>query len=136
MTPPTQFLVLVADDDADIREALRDALHLDGRAVVLASDGREALARLQSGRRPCAVVLDWLMPTMGGDEFLAHRERSPELRAIPVFVVSATYRGAGDPRIQGYLHKPFELHALDALLDSVCTEHCGQPECPLRRAVP
>lgn len=132
--PSPELLVLIADDDADIREALGDALQLEGHTVVLARDGRDALVRLCSGTRPCAIVLDWLMPNMGGDEFLAHRERSPELRAIPVFVVSATHRPNDDPRIQGYLHKPFQLRELNALLHSVCGSLCTVPQCPLRRA--
>jgi two-component system chemotaxis response regulator CheY len=134
MSTTPELLILVADDDVDIREALGDALELEGHKVVLARDGRDALARLHSGTRPCAIVLDWLMPNMGGDEFLAHREASAELRAIPVFVVSATHRPSGDPRIQGYLHKPFQLRELSALLHSVCGSLCTAPECPLRQA--
>jgi CheY-like chemotaxis protein len=132
MASPPELLVLVADDDDDIRTTLRDALHLEGHSVVLARDGEEALALLHAGALPCAIVLDWLMPTMGGDAFLAAREQSPDLRAIPVFIVSASRASKGDPRVQGFLPKPFELGALLDLLGSVCSESCARRDCPAR----
>ncbi|MDQ3690880.1 MAG: response regulator, partial [Chloroflexota bacterium] len=57
--------ILVVDDEPAVREAVERALRLDGHAVDLAADGREALERIQAGR-PDALVLDVLMPEVDG----------------------------------------------------------------------
>jgi len=123
-------MVLVTDDDADIRDALSDLLEDLGHSIATAAHGREALDHIAAGNWPCAILLDWLMPTMGGNEFLDERERSPALRDIPVFVISGTHVPIGDPRIAGWLTKPFDVPALVALLGRVCSEHCRREQCP------
>ena len=61
--------VLVVDDDASLREALRRALSLEGYEVELAADGVEALGFFHDERPPPdAVVLDVLMPRLDGWE--------------------------------------------------------------------
>jgi len=82
-------LVLLAEDDPDVREALAEALWSDGYDVVTASNGAEALEQLRSGPAPMWVVLDLAMPVVDGWAFLAERNRDPRLLAIPVIVVSA-----------------------------------------------
>ena len=59
------MLVLVADDDRAVREALERALQLAGYDVELASDGDAALAAIAQ-RTPDAVVLDVMMPGYDG----------------------------------------------------------------------
>src|ERR671936_615418 len=68
------MLVLVADDDRAVREALERALQLEGYEVALASDGNSALAAIEH-RTPDAVVLDVMMPgydglDAGADDYL------------------------------------------------------------------
>ena len=60
--------VLVVDDEAPVREALRRALTLEGYSVELAADGAEALHRLRAEGAADAVVLDVLMPGVDGLE--------------------------------------------------------------------
>src|SRR5436190_11356901 len=69
------MLVLVADDDRAVREALERALQLHGYEVALASDGDTALSAVES-RTPDAVVLDVMMPGLDG-----RASRRPPLRA-------------------------------------------------------
>jgi CheY-like chemotaxis protein len=117
-------LVLMVEDDADIREDVSELLREEGYQVVTASNGAEALCVLRSlGRRPCIVLLDLMMPVMDG--WTAHAEiaRDPSLRDLPVVIVS----GASDVPTHarnlgavGYLTKPF---AWDALLGTV-RAHC------------
>ena len=87
---PRPAAVLVVDDDEDIREMIRAVLEQEGYLAILASDGEEALACLhQRSIRIGLVVLDLLMPKMDGWEFQWRRLREPEIRAIPVVVVTA-----------------------------------------------
>ena len=57
--------ILVVDDEPAVRDAVERALRLDGHDVLLAADGGEALDALDV-RPPDAVVLDLLMPRVGG----------------------------------------------------------------------
>ena len=81
--------VLVVDDDASIRTALRELLETEGYKVIEASNGLAALGRLRDGFRPCAIVLDLMMPVMDGWDFRSDQLRDPELRDIPVVVLTA-----------------------------------------------
>jgi CheY-like chemotaxis protein len=82
--------VLVVDDDEDIREMIRGVLEQEGYLAILASDGEEALSFLrQRSIRFGLVVVDLLMPKMDGWEFQWQRLREPEIRAIPMVVMTA-----------------------------------------------
>ncbi len=122
--------VLVVEDDEVIRESMRELLTLEGFDVIAAANGREALAAVRSGWRPCAVLLDLFMPVMDGWQFLAEIERDRELRDIPITIVSA----AGD-RISGIgrrrvLRKPVGLHRLVAAVLASCPGHADEAAPP------
>jgi two-component system response regulator MprA len=111
--------VLVVDDEAPVREALRRALTLEGYSVELAADGAEALHRLGDGGGADAVVLDVLMPGVDGLE-VCRRLRSAGNR-VPVLMLTArdeiSDRVAGlDAGADDYLVKPFALEELLARL--------------------
>src|SRR3954463_9642177 len=110
--------VLVVDDDPQLREALTRALELDGYQVSTASNGAKALESL-GGARPDVMVLDVMMPYVGGlDVCRTLRERKDRL---PVLVLTARDevgdRVAGlDAGADDYLTKPFALDELRARL--------------------
>jgi two-component system, OmpR family, response regulator MprA len=111
--------VLVVDDEAAVREALRRALTLEGYSVELAADGAEALHRLSNGTGADAVILDVLMPGVDGLE-VCRRLRSAGNR-VPVLMLTArdevSDRVAGlDAGADDYLVKPFALEELLARL--------------------
>ena len=81
--------VLLVEDNDDVREMMALALELAGHDVVLAANGREALARLRERPRPCVILLDLMMPVMNGWEFRQALRSEPALRDVPVVVVSA-----------------------------------------------
>ena len=54
--------VLVVEDEQHLREMIRDALELNGYAVVTAEHGEDALTKLAEIEHPCLVILDLLMP--------------------------------------------------------------------------
>jgi two-component system nitrogen regulation response regulator NtrX len=103
-------LILIADDEADIRSSLRRILEYEKMRVLEAATGEECLAQVERGR-PDAVLLDIKMPRMDGLEALAEiRRRDP---GLPVIVISghgtiataveATKLGAFD-----FIEKPLE----------------------------
>lgn len=78
--------VMVIDDDPEQREMLQDLLTERGYDVVTASDGEEGL-RLSAQRPPDLIILDLVMPRMGGLEVLAALKRQHP--RLPVIVRSA-----------------------------------------------
>jgi len=112
-------VVLVAEDDPDLRSLLRHALEADGHEVRLAGDGREALD-LYRAAAPDLIVLDVMMPRMSGFEVLRELSGGGELRAdTPVLVLTA--RASESDVLAGfelgaadYLTKPFIVGELRA----------------------
>lgn len=82
-------LILVVEDDHDVREALTELLRDAGYGVAWAADGRAAIQALRGGLRPAAILLDLMMPGMDGFEFRAVQRGDPALAAIPIILMSA-----------------------------------------------
>ena len=107
--------IMVVDDEAAVRDALRRALRLEGYSVELAADGAEALRRLEDGPPPDALLLDVLMPGVDGLEVCRRLRRSGS--RLPVLMLTARAevadRVAGlDAGADDYLPKPFALQEL------------------------
>ncbi len=79
--------ILLADNNRLFLESATEALAGDGHEVMAARDGLEALELLQSTRPDCCV-LDILMPRLNGDRLCAYIKVDPELRSIPVILVT------------------------------------------------
>ncbi len=84
MTP----LILIVEDDAAIRESLRDLLLDEGYRVAEAAHGAEALERLSS-EMPSLMIVDLWMPVMTGGELLARLAADPRFASVPVVVLTA-----------------------------------------------
>jgi CheY-like chemotaxis protein len=121
-------LILVVEDDDVIRETLVDLLSDEGYAVESATDGARALDLLAARRAlgvadPSLILLDLVMPEMGGAEFARALASTPAPRP-PLFVVSALHDAearACSVGAVGMLAKPFRL--VD-LLDAIeCLKH-------------
>jgi len=111
--------ILVVDDERAVRESLRRALELEGYEVGLASDGSDALEKLDADAQPDAIVLDVLMPGTDGLEVSRTLRRSGS--KVPVLMLTARTevgdRVAGlDAGADDYLTKPFALEELLARL--------------------
>jgi two-component system, chemotaxis family, chemotaxis protein CheY len=87
MTAP---LLLVVEDDPDIREALSVVLRDAGYGIRAAVDGFDAIEALRRGPRPSAILLDLMMPGMNGYEFREEQRADPAIADIPVIVITAT----------------------------------------------
>ncbi len=91
----TERLALVIDDLPDNRAMLRRALENEGWTVTEAQDGLAGLARVAE-RKPALILLDLMMPTMDGFEFLRALRSEPGGQAIPVVVVTAKELSAAE----------------------------------------
>jgi two-component system response regulator MprA len=110
-------IILVVDDDPEIRDVVRWLLEDEGWTVETASDGRDALERATRAR-PALIVLDMGLPILSGEE-VAMRLRDVYVDPPPIIVVSADGR-AGEKAARigaaSYLHKPFDVDALAELV--------------------
>lgn len=108
-------VVLVVEDDPDIRATLCEALEDNGYTAVGAGNGVEALAYLRgAAERPCLILLDLMMPVMDGQTFRAEQRADAALAAIPTIVISAyrdLERYAAELATE-YLPKPVRLDTL------------------------
>ena len=105
--------VLVVDDDRNLRKIISTNLELAGYAVVTASDGREALEKIEQVM-PDLLLLDLMMPFMDGYE-VAKRVRNhanPSIANVPIIILTA--KGETEDKLRGfeagaddYITKPF-----------------------------
>lgn len=116
-------LVLIVEDDPDVRETLQLIIEDEGVRAVGVANGREAVDYLLSERAlPDLILLDLMMPVMSGVEFLSWRRGQPAaIAAVPVVVVSASNtrnaeRAVGEFQLRGFLQKPLTLEALTSAL--------------------
>lgn len=111
-------LVMVVENDADVREIVAEVLAARGFRALVAEHGADALAQLSLGARPDVILLDLKMPVMDGWAFLDVKARIPEIAAIPVVAMSAMPSEvvSGDARCAGVMKKPVSL---DQLLETI-----------------
>jgi signal transduction histidine kinase len=114
----TATCILVVDDDEDNRQLLRRILERQGYAVTLAASGPECLELMEHYRFDL-VLLDVMMPGLSGFEVLSRIRENPEMRSVPVVVVSALGESSAAIRClkmgaEDYLPKPFDPVLLKA----------------------
>jgi CheY-like chemotaxis protein len=113
-------LILVVDDDDDIRDNLRTFLEEEGYQVHLAANGRDALDYLDGCTSlPALILLDLMMPVLDGWGFRA-RQREAWYRDVPVAVFTATGRQAPPIDADAIVHKPVHLDDLIAIIHKLC----------------
>jgi DNA-binding response OmpR family regulator len=106
--------ILIVDDDHELVDGLRMVLERQGYRVLRASNGQEGKAVIYN-QRPDLVILDMMMPRMGGYPVLEHFKGKPE--APPIIMITANegsrhkayaeYLGVVD-----YIRKPFAMERL------------------------
>ena len=116
--------ILIVDDEWSIREVICELLQDAGYQSVQARDGREALDYLrQTAKLPTLILLDMMMPDVGGIQFLIQQQEDARLANIPVIMMTANPRliRAGELLgMQEHLAKPFGADALLAMVDRLC----------------
>ncbi|MBP8232499.1 MAG: response regulator [Rhizorhabdus sp.] len=114
--------ILVADDNADMRDHIAHLLRPIGYQVETVTDGEAALAAMRA-RKPDLVISDVMMPRLDGFGLLREIRADPELRATPVLMLSA--RAGEEATVDGiqagaddYLTKPFAARELIARVNA------------------
>lgn len=110
--------ILLVDDDRDIAQRLQELLSAK-YDVSLASNGFDALRLLDADGFE-VILLDLRMPGLDGRGFIEEVRRRHNGEAIPVILVSANDDLAREARLLGvadYLAKPFDIEALEALIE-------------------
>ncbi len=129
--------ILIVDDDEKLLHMLRRTLVYEGHQVFTATDGVQAMARIQE-QPPDLILLDWLLPGLSGVE-VAARVRAAGL-STPILMLTA--RDAVEDRVEGldsgaddYLVKPFAPAELLARIRALLRRAgASRPEQPLTYA--
>ena len=98
--------VLIIEDDADVRELLRERLRSAGYPVVGVGTGEEGVAQARRSR-PSLVILDLLLPGIDGWEALHRIRADTQGDPVPVLVVSIVDPAGPPDQVEGYVVKPF-----------------------------
>jgi excisionase family DNA binding protein len=109
-------LVLVVDDNPNVREVVRVNLEMEGYAVREAGNAEEGLAAVEDDA-PDLILLDVMMPQVDGWEMLRRVQERHGVGSIPVVMFSGQLEGthgreAEERGAQGFVGKPFDLRAL------------------------
>jgi CheY-like chemotaxis protein len=111
----SQRVVLLVEDDEDLRRLFRAALSLDGFIVDEAGDGLNALRRIEQ-RRPDVIVLDLGLPAVDGLAVQREIAGSALTREIPIVVVTASTADLGNLGVFCILRKPVTPDELVAMV--------------------
>lgn len=107
--------VLLVEDDESVRQLVKITLEMNDYEVVEAKDGLEGLLLLDM-HQPDGVILDLMMPDVGGERMLAQLRATPETKRTPVLIITGKPEVA--PEVIGlvgkenFFPKPFDPDAL------------------------
>ncbi len=111
-------LIAVVDDNADIVEAVTEALCHRHFRVIGFRDASVALRELESGETPALIVLDLMMPRMDGWSFRVKQRASARLREVPVIVMSASGSAQAEAiDAHAYLRKPLSMERFCSIVE-------------------
>jgi CheY-like chemotaxis protein len=108
--------ILIVDDEQDYVTTIQHHLEWANYQTVVASNGKEGLEKAAS-EKPDLILLDTSMPVMNGHETLEYLSRDPQLKSIPVIMVTAACEvddiaTASSYGIADYIAKPFDFAQL------------------------
>ncbi len=114
--------VLLVEDDESVRRMVRVSLEMSEYEVIEAKDGLEGLLLLDQ-TKPDAIVLDLMMPDVGGERMLAQLRSAPETKRTPVLIITGKPEVA--PEVIGlvgrenFFPKPFDPDAVIARIKAL-----------------
>lgn len=111
-----QTRILVVDDEPDLVSTVEYRLRFANCDVVTASNGQEGLEKA-AAEKPDLILLDTNMPVMSGHEMLERLRSDPDLKSIPVIVLTARCEApdiaaASTLGVSDYVTKPFDFTQL------------------------
>jgi chemosensory pili system protein ChpA (sensor histidine kinase/response regulator) len=118
-------LILVVDDSITVRRVTQRLLKREGYRVTLASDGLDALEKLQE-EKPTVVLSDIEMPRMDGFDLARNIRADEQLRDLPIIMITSRIAGkhrehAKELGVDHYLGKPYSEDELLGLVRSYCS---------------
>jgi two-component system chemotaxis response regulator CheY len=116
--------ILIVDDSVTVVMSLKATLSIHGFQAEAAGNGKEALAKLQTGFKPDLIITDINMPVMGGMELIRSVRAMPGLRFIPILTLTtesdAARRSEGKQAgATGWIVKPVSGNELVAVIHKV-----------------
>lgn len=122
--------ILVVEDNDDLLLLLRMVLESVGYKVETATNGREALARVDS-IQPRLILMDIMMPETSGLEISRTIKEKPNHKSLPILLVSAVDRLKDElldtSKADGIIYKPFDLNDLVSRVVELTN---GHPQAP------
>lgn len=115
-------IILIVEDDRDIRDVLAEILSEEGYQVLVAEDGADGLRRLAEGPQPDLILLDLMMPRMDGYQFREEQRKNPAWSAIPLVLLTAGVETSDKITALGALdvvRKPVKIDFLLELIGGV-----------------
>jgi len=108
--------ILIVDDEPDYVSTIKQHLEWNNYEAVVAVNGKEGLDKAAS-EKPDLILLDTSMPVMNGHETLEHLSKDPQLKGIPVIMVTAACEvddiaTASSFGVVDYIAKPFDFAEL------------------------
>ncbi len=122
--PPKEIKILVVDDMSTMRRIIRTILNQLGyQNIDEAENGKQALAKLKSEKFDF-VVTDWNMPEMDGLTLVQEIRKDPELKHLPVLMVTAEAKKenvllALKAGVNNYIVKPFTPEVLKEKIEKI-----------------
>jgi CheY-like chemotaxis protein len=128
---PSDFKILTVDDDEAVRSTIGMLLECEGFQTVHAKNGRVAIDYLKATTDkalPDLILLDYMMPVMGGDDFCHHISNDKRLSNIPVVMMTVggnlvKLMGVEGRKVDGYLSKPMDLYSLLSIIEYLLRPH-------------
>lgn len=117
--------ILIIDDEADMRLALVELLEDEGYTVGQAKDGKKGLQFLLDNPKPKLILLDYMMPEMGGAEFCEKMRSNPQWASIPVALVSAATLSKdmlASMDVVTFIEKPIKIEKFLAVIEQYCKD--------------
>jgi CheY-like chemotaxis protein/signal transduction histidine kinase/CHASE3 domain sensor protein len=113
--------ILIVDDDVRNIFALTSALEMKGAQIVIARNGREAVAKVTQEQDIDIVLMDIMMPEMDGYEAMREIRKDKRFEQLPIIAVTAKamrddYESCLEAGANDYLAKPIEVDKLLALI--------------------
>ena len=121
-------VVWIVDDDDEMSHAVKLMLELLDFSVVTHGDARSAATKLLAGGRPDLLVLDINMPEVSGIDLLEFLRRQPDLRGIPVVMLSSETTDvqvdqAMELGADAFVFKPVTLEELESAIQRALKAH-------------
>src|SRR5260370_2497705 len=121
--------ILIVDDDMELSDGLRAVLEKQGYRVIQARDGQQGKQQVYN-QRPDLVILDMMMPRMGGYPVLEHFKGKTDAPPIIMITANEGTRHKAYAEFLGvvdYIRKPF---AMERLLESVAKRLSSTEQAP------